>query len=646
MGDRRSGPGLTTVVFVDVEASTALLDRAGDQAGLVSVGGQLERVRQRLEEYPGTVVKWTGDGILLTFESPRLAVSFAVVSQRALFGSTPRVRFGINTGEVVGTDTDPVGGGVKAASRIAGLAAGGEVLVSDVVRQLVGTVPMIRFVDRGRCLLTGFSDRWHLWAAEPAIGEPHADVTIGRAVELAAVGDVVSSTAAGAGRVLLLEGEAGIGKTHLVRDATARARRAGIGVVEVTADEVVRRPGVVPHGLLHATRPRLAARVRLDEVLNSAPSGRTAGDDLSYAVVEASVELVEELARQNPVLLATEDLHWADDLSLAVITALVRRASVSRFSVVGSLRLSPRPVALDRLLDRVRDGAGRHIRVESLGEVDVHALASALTGAVPGAELRNRLRATAGNPLYVSELLRSLDDDRRLLIDDGVADVAPGVTPATLNETLVRRLSWLPSATNELLRCASLLGGAFTLADLAVITGRPIIDVAAWLREASLAGLIVGDGDRLAFRHDLIREAVYGHMLPAERRDLHRAAGQALAHADAQTQQIAEQFAHGAMPGDLEAVTWLERATLETASVSPTSAVALLEQAVSLAPAQWPGRAALHARMIEPLASCGRCNDAEAIVESILAASPSAELEYVALRGLPRCMAAAATCPR
>ena len=111
---------------------------------------------------------------------------------------------------------------------------------------------------------------------------------------------------------------------------------------------------------------------------------------------------------------------------------------------------------------------------------------------------------------------------------------------------------------------ASLLGSAFTLRDLASITGRAVIDVAAWLREASLAGLVVGDGDRLAFRHDLIREAVYGHMLPAERRDLHRAAGQALAHAGAPTQQIAEQFARGALPGDLEAVSWLERAADET----------------------------------------------------------------------------------
>ena len=161
-----------------------------------------------------------------------------------------------------------------------------------------------------------------------------------------------------------------------------------------------------------------------------------------------------------------------------------------------------------------------------------------------------------------------------------------------------------------------------------------MIDVAAWLREASLAGLIVGEGERLAFRHDLIREAVYGHMLPAERRDLHRAAGQALAHTGAPAQQVAEQFARGALPGDLEAVQWLERAADETMLVAPSTAVALLDQAVAFAPPGWPGRAALQARMIEPLTLCGRDRDAEEIANIVLAASPDADIEYATLRGM------------
>jgi class 3 adenylate cyclase/DNA-binding CsgD family transcriptional regulator/tetratricopeptide (TPR) repeat protein len=635
MGDRRRAVGLTTVVFVDVEGSTALLQRVGDESGLASIRRQLDTVRARVAAYGGIEVKSLGDGLLVTFASPRQAVSFALASQRALAGSLPRVRFGINTGEAVDLDTDVHGSAVNAAARISGRAAGGEVLVSDVVRQLVGgTAPTIRFSDRGRCRLRGFAERWHLWIAEDNQGEGFAPATIGRVAELTTVADVVASTSAGVGRVVVVEGEAGIGKTQLVREAASRARRAELSLVEVTADEVVRRPGVVAHGLLNATRRSLHGRTRLDELLNARPSSPPGGEDLSYAIVEASVDLVEELARIRPVLLAAEDLHWADDLSLAVLIAFVRRAGVSRFGVVGSLRPSPRPTALDRLLELVHHGLGVHIRLGSLDEVDVHALASAQLGAAPGPRLCERLRATSGNPLYVTELLRSLDDDGLLRVDAGVVDVTQGAMPANLNETLVRRLSWLPSETIELLRLASLLGGAFTLGDLAAITRRPVIDVAAWLREASLAGLIVGDRDRLAFRHDLIRDAVYGYMLPAERRDLHRAAGQALADAGAPTQQIAEQFARGALPGDLEAVRWLERAAGETISVSPASAVALFERAVALAPTNWPGRAALQARAIEPLIRCGGYDDAEAIAKALLASSPRPDVEYAALRGL------------
>ena len=608
------------MVFVDIEGSTALLDRVGDASGVASVRRQLDVVAERIEGYGGRVVKSTGDGFLLTFSSPRQAVAFALASQRALAGSLPRVRFGINTGEVDGVDADPLGSAVNAAARIAARADGGEVLVSDVVRQLAGTSPAVRFLDRGRCRLRGFSERWRLWAAEDHTAAEPATTTVGRIAELALIGELVSSTGIGAGGVILIDGEAGIGKTHLVREAASMARRVGMTVVEMTADELARRPGVVAHGLLAVPPARRAARVRLHELL---VAGRAdVIEDLSYAVIEASVDLVEELARDRPVLVAVEDLHWSDDLSIGVIAALARRAGVSRFSVIGSMRPSPRPPALDRLVERVRDGTGTCLHLGSLDDVDVNALASAVTGAAAGESLRARLRVTAGNPLYVTELLRSLDDNGALRIDAGVAEVMTDVGPASLHETLVRRLSWLPAETNELLRFASLLGSSFTIHDVATITGRAVIDVAGWLREASLAGLVVGDGDRLTFRHDLVREAVYGHMLPAERRDLHLAAGRALANTAAPVQQVAEQYARGAVPGDLEAVGWLRRAADDAVSISPASAIELLEKAVGLAPPDWPGLASLRAALIEPLVLCGRFDDAQALAKAILASSP------------------------
>src|SRR5436190_17298181 len=180
-GAGRVTSGLVTVVFVDVEGSTALVERLGDDAGTSAVQNQLRAVRERLEAYEGREVKSLGDGVMLTFQSPRMAVSFALAAQRALGDSLPRVHIGINTGEVLDADSDPLGGAVNAAARIAAKAKGGEVLVSEVVRQLTGSVPAIEFIDRGRTRLKGFPDRFHLYAAADHVTRTLAPTTIGRA---------------------------------------------------------------------------------------------------------------------------------------------------------------------------------------------------------------------------------------------------------------------------------------------------------------------------------------------------------------------------------------------------------------------------------------------------------------------------------
>lgn len=631
--ERGSDAGLTTVVFADVEGSTSLIDRVGDRAGTEAINHQLERVRQRIDAYGGREVKSLGDGVMLTFASPRQAVGFALATQRALAASAPRVRIGINTGEVIDTSSDPIGGAVNAAARIAGRADGGEILVSDVVRQLVGVAPSVAFVDRGRHRLKGFNDRWQLWQATDATEGGAGSGTVGRVDEMAVLQGFVSSLIAGAGGAIVLEGEAGIGKTHLVREVSAMARFAGVQVVEVAADEVTRRVGLVPHRLIEESRVQAEHRERLRELMSLSSGGGDPGD-LSFAIVEACVDAIESLARADAALLVVEDAHWSDDLTLAVLRSLIPRSRSAQFGVVVSLRPAPRPAAVDRMIDSLHDADGSHLRLGAFDEVDLHALSAAITGAAPGRELRARLLATGGNPLFVAELLRSFDDEGLLRIDSGIAEVPPSTVPSGLNETLVRRLSWLPVETRELLRLASLLGTSFTLADLSTVTGRSVIDVAAWLREASLAGLITGDGDRLAFRHDLVRDAVYGDMLAAERRDLHRAAAPALARAGAPTQQIARQFARGAEPGDLDAVGWLVRAADETVSMAPAAAIALYDEALDLAPDIWDGRAHVQAQMIEPIAWCGRFDRAEQLATSVLDAAPPTEVEYAALRGL------------
>ena len=196
----------------------------------------------------------------------------------------------------------------------------------------------------------------------------------------------------------------------------------------------------------------------------------------------------------------------------------------------------------------------------------------------------------------------------------------------------MRRLSWLPPETNELLRLASLLGSAFTLHDVATITGRPVIDVAAWLREASLAGLVVGDGDRLTFRHDLIREAVYGSH--AARRTP-RPAPCRRPGAGARRRRPPSRSPNSS-PGARYPATsrlspgWSEPHTNRCRSPRPTRSSCSSRRCRSL---RRTGRdaPALQARMIDPLDLCGRFDEAEAVATAVLAGSPAEDIEYAAL---------------
>ena len=418
-----------------------------------------------------------------------------------------------------------------------------------------------------------------------------------------------------------------------MQTAIGLAVQTGTVVVEGVADEVTRRVGVLPHALLahHAVTEEF--REPLRELL-ARSTRRGDVEDLSFAVVEASVDAVESIGTTGPALVVFDDAQWADPLSVAVLRSLSRRTATAHFSLIVSLRPSPRTGDLDRMIDAAIDAGGLLVRLGPLDDADIQALSTAITGAAPGDQLRARLKSTGGNPLFTTELLRSLEDEGHLRIDAGVAEIPASAAPTGLSETLMRRLSWLPSETRELLRVASLLGTSFTLADVAAVTDRSVLDVAATLREASVAGLIAGDGDRLVFRHDLIRESVYGNMLPAERRDLHRAAGSALARAGAPTQQVAAQFGRAALPGDLDAVRWLQRAAAEIIAIAPSTAIDLYEQALALAPDGWPGRGALMAELIEPLAWCGRFEQAEQMAEDVLAISPDDDVVFRALRGL------------
>ncbi|MDZ4825215.1 MAG: LuxR C-terminal-related transcriptional regulator [Actinomycetota bacterium] len=616
---------LVTVVFLDVERSTELLVERGDVAGRAAVEGVLAVARERIEPYGGTEVKSLGDGLMLTFPAPRQAVTFAVTVQRALVGRSPALRVGINTGEIAGAPGDPVGEAVNAAARIAAKAAGGEVLVSDVVRQLVGTVPGVRFDDRGRSRLKGFSERRRLFAAAGTETEPDPVATFGRVTELDAIDAMLDAARSGTSGALVLEGEAGIGKTHLARAAHVRATAAGFAVVTAGADELEHdQPGRVVVGLASALG------IPLDALLTDADhTGGTRG----FALTEAVTNAIEDRAAATPVLVVVEDLQWADDLSVRGLATLSRRVRPLSVAILATLRPTPRPALVDQLLGVLRDTGAQHFRVSGLDATSVTAMTATLVGAPPGPRLAARLDGTAGNPLYVTEYLRVVDEEATLTVRGGIAEVDDDALPAGVRESVLRRLTSLSTASVEMLRLASLLGREFTLTDLATVAGRRVVEVAADLRPPVDAAVLSGAGETLSFRHDLVRDAVYDDIAPAIRRDLHAAAGRALATAGAPVLQVARQMELGARPGDSEAIEWLERAAHDTLRLDLASAVSLFERACALGP-DTDTQIRLDTALLEPLAAVGRIDDARAIGRALLDGAVDARTGFVVRRGI------------
>ena len=165
--------GLATVMFTDLEASTDTTTRLGDDAAAALFAAHDRIVREQLAAHGGRNARSTGDGFLVLFDSARSAVACALAIQRELAAGEEgvRVRIGLNAGEVQeGEDGALFGAAINLASRVMDRADGGEILVTDTVRQLVGTMPDARFRERGRVALKGFPERQRLHEAQPAAG--------------------------------------------------------------------------------------------------------------------------------------------------------------------------------------------------------------------------------------------------------------------------------------------------------------------------------------------------------------------------------------------------------------------------------------------------------------------------------------------
>ena len=443
---------------------------------------------------------------------------------------------------------------------------------------------------------------------------PYPEVFVGREPELTALRAALADVLDGKGTAVWVEGEPGIGKSGLLATGLADAVDRGCEVLWHAGDEVGRR---FPLSMILACLDidSLSPDPRRAEFATGLP-GRTTepaypwqtDDPVLVAVdrliglVDRVVGFVDELCADGPVVLVLEDLQWADDASLLVWHRLAKATRHLPLLLVGSCRPHPRRAELDPLRTMVSMGGGELLRLDPLEEETSTELVRRLLGTDPGAELLATTDCAGGNPRYLEEIVDALVRDDAVAVFDGVADIAHDRTrypsQPTVNTVVTRRLDHLDDTSRDALRWAALLGVEFDLSDLATVMGKQASELLPAVEEAAAAGVIGESGQRFAFRHTLVRRALYEAIPTTVRIALHRQSAETLDTAGAHVERVAEQLLGGPVPADAWVTQWLLSHTNAVASRSPSIAAELLAGAVVDPSLRDRAREALTSRLV------------------------------------------------
>jgi len=531
---------LRAFLFADLRDYTAFVEREGDRAAAELIRAYRALIRARLPAHDGAELKTEGDSFYIVFPSPSKAIAFgADVFRAARESAGKRLKFGvgIHVGETVPLDGQFVGSAVNVAARIGSLAGDGELLVTDTVRGLVRTNTPFRFEDRGPIPLKGIAEPIHVFAVDwslpsppapapppPAIGTRTATF-VGRDSEVDTLARAAASLLNGRGGTVFVGGAAGLGKSRLLREWTATS---GVATLVGGCGATDARPPYEPFAamLRQLTRaPGEEARLRrvAPDLLVFLPelgtSERPRHPDRD-ALFGAMLRMLRDLARTGPITVAIEDLHWAEDGSLALFRFLSGLADAAPFLLVGTYRDDelPRGHPLRPILaELARRSDVIEIHLQPLGTAEATRLLDHAPGldAIRGDE-RDRIVALAeGNPLFLEELARSAGDPA-------------GALPLTIAEAIVRRVGALDEDARRLVTYAAICGQHVAFELLQRVLGKPERELLRPARAAIEASLLVESTDGLMFGHALTREAVYRDLMKRERRLLHEEVAEAL----------------------------------------------------------------------------------------------------------------------
>jgi len=642
-----------TAFFADIVGSTSLGERLAPHEVKVVVGECVTRMTRAVEQFGGTVQAFMGDGIAAFFgvptaneDDPERAAraglrivdvvgEYAREVEEAWGISDFNARIGINTGEVAvglvgGEDPQAVtlGDTSNVAARLQSAADPGTIAIGEATAKAL----VHRFVLQplGDVSVKGRQQpvtAWRLLSPQVSVQPAPQTPLIGRDVEVTRLHEVVGELAAGRGQLLFLIGEAGIGKTRLLAELHALGAdsvtwleghclsygtellygpfvemlRYWIGVEEGEAELSVRTKLRAKLGLLPAAQladvlsylERLLS-LRLDAE-DEARLRELTPDALGAEIRRAYRVWITSLTRQGPVVVALEDVHWADVATRELAEGLLQLADRAPLLLVATSRVDPASEgwklrvrvlaefahrADDLTLEPLTDDAARQLlatlpRSKALGERELEQV-------VAGAE---------GNPLYLEELLNAFTEGAGLRRGQTWAPTVTGarILSPTLESLLLARIDRLPPSARRLSQIAAVVGRSFPLPVLEHVAHTEDLeaDVAALLRADIIRELRHYPEPEYVFRHGLLREASLSTLPPDRRRDLYGTVASAYealyaGSLDDRLEVLAHYYARS---HDLaKALDYLERAGGKAAAINATAhAVELWRRALKVA---------------------------------------------------------------
>ncbi len=552
-GERRQ----VTVLFADLVGYTALSTQLDSEDVHRLLDRFFARVDRIIADHGGHVDKHVGDSVMAVFGAPiargndaeravtaALAIRSAMPSLMVEQEPALQVHIGIATGEVVasgiGSETHReytvTGETVNLAARLTDAAGAGEILLSEPVWRALGS--RLEGADAGTLAVKGFATPVHayrLHGFRSAAADNLASL-VGRRKEMQQFKAALSiCREAGQGSTLYVRGEAGIGKTRLIKEFEREASAAGFvcnsGLVidfgsEIDAVRILVRSalGLAPDAAMEPRRAAAASAVQdrlidaedavfLHDLLDLPQPKALHGlyDAMDNAVRHQGkrrllAQLITSLCRRQPRLLMVEDVHWADGPTRHYLATLASAAS----ECAALLVLTSRPEN-DLIDPRWRaDAGGASLTTIDLGPLrrdDALALARSMIGAGE-TQAETLVDRAGGNPLFLEQLLRHSQEDSQTIV------------PGSVQALVQARVDRLDAPNRRALQAASILGQSFSLEALQHLIREPEFACNDLISHA----LLRPDGENYLFAHALIRDAIYASLLRARRKDLHLSA--------------------------------------------------------------------------------------------------------------------------